>query len=105
MTSLVLDDVERLVEDMAAGDATERETLAILRARRLTPDRTALADAVTLLWLRNQFIDGDGDAYDFLGVEPRAGVRFWDAAVMKCEDDLRQALLVLAKPLLHAVAS
>lgn len=107
MTPPALTDVDSLVASVAAGDRTAVEVLAILRARHLTANAMALLDAVQLLRERDGFLAGWGDPYSFTGLEPDAlrRVDVWQLAVDKAETEYCQCLLVLARPMVSAVAS
>lgn len=103
--TVALDDIERLVEDVVTGDASEAETLAILRARGLNPDAQVLTDAVTLLWTRNGLIAGSIDPYSYFEAPPRAGVDMWQAAVNDVEAKFAWQLNILARATARRVRS
>jgi len=95
---MTLDDLLHAVEALAADETEPGVILACLRTLGHDPDDTVLADAVELVRARDGLLDGSSDPYRYLECEPRAGVNVRDAALARCEDDLRWCLEALARP-------
>ena len=93
--------LDDLVTDLVTDRRTRTEALAWLRANRYTVDPDALDDACEHMRRRDRFLDRDGDPYDYLDTQPRAGLDAWEHAVARCEADyawaLRQLLPAPAK--------
>lgn len=106
MTTPALTLVDEIATDVAVGDMSATQALAELRARGLTPDRDALAEAVAAIHLRDAFAAQLGNPYDYTGIEvPSPFVNVWDEAVKKAEEELAWSLRKLARPSVQAVAS
>lgn len=105
MTSVALDPVEQIVQDVTEHRYSAGQALGILRRRGLTPNMVALLDACDALHARDGLAGGLIDPLDWLEADPRTGLHALDVAIARAEDQLEQALRVLARPGLAAVAS